>query len=441
MTSPPAEGDATTRRATRVGSDAAPARRLAYLNSRYPALSHTFIEREIQAARDQGLEVHTFSVRASPVEDLRSRTMRREAERTFVLLGGQARPWVQAHGSVLRTHPRGALRTLRTALGHGQATPRAKLWQTFYYGEAIVLQQQMRARGLRHVHVHHANVSADVARLTCEIGNAVDGPGTWTWSMTIHGSAEFENIQAWDLPAKIEQTHATACISDFTRGQLMRLVDRSHWDKIRVVRMSVDPDIYLPPVQPRVHDGPLRALAVGRLVTLKGFHILIDAVDALRREGVAVEVRIIGQGPDEEVLREHLAELGLEDQVLLVGPVGQDDIVEHYHWADVYLMTSFMEGLPVVLMEAMSTELPVISTAVAAVTELVRHGENGLVIRMARVDELVEAIGRLAADPEARLRMGRAGREAILAEFTPRTTGPAMTDFLHDAVPPSTTAE
>lgn len=422
---------------TSPAADARPVRRLAYLNSRYPALSHTFIEREIQAARDQGFEVHTFSVRASPTEDLRSHAMRREAENTFVLLGGQPRPWVQAHGSILRRHPRGALGTLRTALGHGESTPRAKLWQTFYYGEAVVLHDQMRARGLRHVHVHHANVSADVARLTCEIGNAVDGPGSWTWSMTVHGSGEFENIMALDLPAKIEQTHAIACISDFTRGQLIRLVDRSHWDKIRVVRMSVDPDVYHPPDRPREHDGPMRALAVGRLVTLKGFHVLIEAVDRLRSKGVDVQVRIVGQGPDEGVLRDHLLELGLEDRVHLVGPVGQDDIVEHYHWADAYLMTSFMEGLPVVLMEAMSTELPVISTTVAAVGELVRDGENGVLIRMARVDQLVEALSRLAADPLLRHRLGQAGREAVLADFTPRTTGRAMAAFLEDAVPPT----
>lgn len=415
--------------------DGAPVRRLAYLNSRYPALSHTFIEREIEAVRGHGFEVHTFSVRASPTEDLMSRTMRAEAESTFVLLGGKVGPWVRAHGSTLRRHPRGALGTVRTALGSGEATPRARLWQMFYYGEAVVLHDQMRARGLRHVHVHHANVSADVARLTCHLGDAVDGPGTWTWSATIHGSAEFENIHAWDLPNKIRQSHAIACISDFTRGQLMRLVDRTHWDKIRVVRMSVDPELYLPPVAPRSHDGPMRALAVGRLVTLKGFHVLIDAVDTLRQEGVDVEVRIVGQGPDEGALRAHIGELGLQDRIHLVGPVGQDDIVAHYHWADAYLMTSFMEGLPVVLMEAMATELPVVTTAVAAVAELVRDGLNGHIVRMTRIDQLAEAIGRLAADPQERLRMGRAGRDAVLAEFTPRTTGPAMADFLRAAVP------
>lgn len=420
---------------TSPAADRQAAPRLAYLNSHYPALSHTFIEREIEAVRGQGIEVSTFSVRASPVEDLRSRAMREEADKTFVLLGGDAAPWLRAHSRLMGRRPLGALDTLRTALRSGEATPRARLWQTFYYGEAVVLHDQMRTRGLRHVHVHHANVSADVARLTCHIGNSIDGPGSWTWSMTVHGSAEFENISAWDLPAKIRQARAIACISDFTRGQLMRLVERSHWDKIRVIRMSVDPGVYHPPPDARLHDGPLRALAVGRLVTLKGFHVLIDAVADLRRKGVDVDVRIIGQGPDEKVLRQHVTEVGLQDRVHLVGPVGQDDIVEHYHWADVYLMTSFMEGLPVVLMEAMSTELPVISTAVSAVSELVTDGHNGILVRMARPDLLTAAIAELAASARLRQQMGQAGRQDILAEFTPRTTGPAMAEFLRGAVP------
>ncbi|MFK5690600.1 glycosyltransferase family 4 protein [Ornithinimicrobium sp. LYQ92] len=398
-------------------------------------MSHTFIEREIAAVRDQGIAVDTFSIRASPAADLRSRTMRQEAAQTFVLLGGDPAPWVRAHRSTLGRTPIAAARTLWTAMRSGDATPRARVWQTFYYGEAVVLHDQMRARGLRHVHVHHANVSADVARLVCRLGDTIDGPGTWTWSLTVHGSAEFENVTQWDVAAKIRQARAIACISDFTRGQLMRFVDHTHWDKIEVVRMSVDPDQYRPPAEPRGHTGPLRALAVGRLVTLKGFHVLIDACARLRDNGVTVEVRIVGQGPDEGVLREHLARTGLEEQIHLVGPVGQDDILAHYHWADIYLMTSFMEGLPVVLMEAMATELPAVATELSAIPELVRDRHNGLLVRMARADLLADAIGELAADPDLRHRLGAAGRESVLTEFTPRSTGPAMADFLERAVP------
>lgn len=405
-------------------------RRLAYLNSHYPALSHTFIEREIEAVRRQGIEVDTFSIRASPVQDLRSATMRAEAARTYVLLGGQTCDWVRAHGAAWSHSPKSCAATAWRALRSGEPTPRSRLWQGFYFGEAVLLHDQMRDRGLRHIHVHHANVSADVARLACHLGNSIDGPDSWTWSMTVHGSAEFENIRAWDLAAKIRQAQAISCISDFCRGQLVRLVEREHWDKISVVRMSVDPQRYVPPPSGRAHKGPMRGLAVGRLVTLKGFHVLIDSCARLRDQGTDVEVRIIGQGPDRAALQAHIDELGLHNLIHLVGPVGQDDILEHYQWADVYLMTSFMEGLPVVVMEAMATGLPVVATEVAAMSELVRDGENGTLIRMARVDELTQALADMAHDPDRRRRMGERGRDAVLAEFTPSTTGPAMADFL-----------
>ena len=384
--------------------------------------------------RAEGIEVETFSIRASPPADLLSRKMQEEAARTFVLLGGEAAPWVQAHSGLLRTKPAASLGTALAALREGDRTAKAKLWQTFYFGEAVVLHDRMRAVGLRHVHVHHANVSADVARLACRIGNHLDGPGTWTWSLTVHGSAEFENIQQWDIPAKIRQARAIACISDYCRGQLMRLVDRSHWDKMRIVRMSVDPEQYAPPREGRHHDGPLRLLAVGRLVLLKGFDVLVDACAMLRDRGVAVEVRIVGQGPEQAALQAHIDEAGLSDRIHLVGPIGQDHIVEQYHWADAYVMSSFMEGLPVVVMEAMATGMPVVATEVAGMSELVVDGHNGLLVRMGRPDLLGDAIARLAADPQAREQMGTAGRASVLAESTPRQTGPAMADFLRSVL-------
>lgn len=403
---------------------------VAYLNSHYPALSHTFIEREIAAVREQGIDVETFSVRASPPADLLSRTMREEAARTYVLLGGDVKGWVQAHTTLVRNHPGAGARAAAQAVRSGDNNAKARLWQAFYYGEAVVLHHQMRAAGLRHVHVHHANVSADVARLVCRLGDSIDGAGSWTWSLTVHGSAEFENIRQWDLAAKVRQAKAVACISDYCRGQLMRLVEPEHWHKIHLVRMSVDPEKYQPPSRPREHGGPLRLLAVGRLVALKGFQVLVDACGLLRERGVGVEVRIVGQGPDESSLRRCIEQAGLQQVAHLVGPVGQDHIVEHYRWADAYLMTSFMEGLPVVVMEAMSTELPVVATEVAAMSELIENDRNGVLVRMGRPDLLADAVQRLVAEPQARRAMGTAARQTVLAEFTPRTAGPAMAAVL-----------
>lgn len=404
--------------------------RIAYLNSHYPAVSHTFIEREVTALRRLGMEIHTFSVRPCAEADLKSESMRREFRQTQVLLNGSVVMWAVAHALLLLRRPGTWFSTLGRALRSGDRTPRARLWQVFYFGEAVVLHDRMRRLGLRHVHVHHANVSADVARLACFIGNRLEGPRSWRWSLTIHGSAEFEMVHQWDVAAKVRQAEAVACISDFCRAQILRLVEPSCWTKVRKVHMSVDPAVYQPPSHPRGHDGPLRVVTVGRLVPLKGFPLLVEALERLDREGLRTSTRVIGQGEMHQPLQESIRSAGLD--VTLVGAVGQDDIIEHYHWADVFVLPSFLEGLPVVLMEAMATELPVIATRIGAVSELVADRVSGKIIPPARADLLADAIRALAEDPARRAEMGRVGRQAVLAEFTTDVNGPAMLDFFRD---------
>lgn len=425
--------DTSTRPPRAAGDRVAARPRIAYLNSLYPALSHTFIEREVLTLRELGYGIDTFSVRPCPPEDLRSSVMEAEYRNTRVLLADRKWHLILAHAALVLRRPGVWLRALRIALRTGYPTPKARLWQVFYFVEAVALHRWMQRSGLRHVHVHHANPAADVARLACRIGCLADGPGTWTWSLTVHGSAEFEFAEQWDVSAKLREAIGVACISDFCRGQLLRLVETEHWDKIRVVHMSVDADHYRAPAS-RQHDGPLRILCVGRLVPLKGLPILITALERLAASGVRTSTRIIGQGPMMDPLRRAVDAAGLTEAVQFVGPVGQDDILAHYHWADVFVHPSFLEGLPVVLMEAMATELPVIATQVGAIAELVQDQSMGRVLPMARPDLLAAALEHLAADPSLRQAMGRAGRRAVLAEFTPVTCGPVMDQFLLDTL-------
>ena len=411
----------------------APAVRVAYLVSKYPAISHTFIEREIQALRERGVEVHTFSVRPCPESEQRSELMRREAARTPVLIDDVRRDYPRAHAELLRLAPKAWFATLGRAARSGDTTARARLWQGFYFAESVLLWHHMRARGLRHVHVHFANVSADVARLAVHIGRLVDGPDAgWRWSLTMHGPTEFERVAEVDLAAKVESADAIACISDFCRSQLMRLVGPEHWDKMQLVRMSVDPDVYVPPADGRQgrDSGPLRILDVGRLVPEKGGPVLLEAVSLLRGRGIDVEVRFVGGGELETVLRRRIDELGLTDLVTLVGPVGQDDMLAQYHWCDVFCLPSFQEGLPVVLMEALATQAPVVTTRITGIEELVVDGVHGHVVAPGRADLLADALAALAADPDRRRALGEAGRAAVVAEFTPSAASHAMLDLL-----------
>lgn len=408
---------------------------VAYLVSQYPALSHSFIEREILAVRAQGVDVHTFSIRQADPRTLLTQTMRDEAASTFNVRGQRLDAWLGAGLSLGRRGPRAPLAGIRRAATSGRLEPRTKIWQGFYLAEAVLIYEELRRRGIRQVHAHFANVAADVARLVTQLGRAEDGENSeWRWSFTMHGSAEFFDVAGHDLPAKVADADAVSCISDFCRGQLMRIVDPAHWPKLEIVRMSVNAEHYTPAPR-REDDGRLRVLAVGRLSPEKGLPILMDAITDVVARGLKPDVRIVGDGPLREPLEARITAEGLGDYVTLMGPIGQDVLPEQYRWADVYVLPSFMEGLPVVLMEAFSTECPVIATPVGAVEELVVPHENGLVVRPGRADLLADALVEMDKDLQKRREMGRAGRQAILREFTTVQTGPRMADFLRRVRP------
>ena len=408
---------------------------VAYLASHYPALSHTFIEREVIALREQGVDVHTFTVHPAASDAPFPEVTRAEAARTTSILHRPRREYLAAFGDLLRTAPTAYLAGLLAALRTGPWRPRAKLWQLFYLAEAIVLVGDLRRRGIRHIHVHHANNAADIARLAVVVGRAVDGPAAgWRWTLSMHGPTEFADVVGHDLAAKVRSADAVACISDFCRAELTQLVEPAHVAKMQIVRMSVSSDAYPAMGQQRAErqGGPVRVLFVGRLVPEKGPDLLVEAVHRLRADGTDVEAAIIGQGPLAESLREQVARLGLADAVRLVGPVGQAELPGWYRWADLFCLPSYAEGVPVVLMEAMATELPVVTTRIAGIPELVQDGESGVLVTPGRVDDVVAAIASLAGPESAARRraMGVRGRERVARVFNPRTNAELLVDAI-----------
>ena len=145
--------------------------------------------------------------------------------------------------------------------------------------------------------------------------------------------------------------------------------------------------------------------------------MLVAAIAQLVDQGVQVRATIVGDGPTREALGELAAELGVDDRVVFTGAVGHDVIRAYYAMADVFCLTSFAEGVPMVLMEAMAMRLPVVASQVMGVGELVEDGTSGMLVRPARPDLVADALRRLQASTELRRRMGAAGREAVLREF------------------------
>ena len=191
---------------------------VAYLSSLYPAISHTFILREVRALRELGARVESISVRPADEADLLSRADRDEASTTATILPAGPGRVIAAHGAALLRSPARYLHTLREALRMARPGWRGRLWQLFYFAEAGLAAQICRRRGVRHVHAHFANVGADVALLVTRLG----GEG-WSWSFTMHGPTEFSEVDGHKLAEKTADARFVACISEYCRSQLIRL--------------------------------------------------------------------------------------------------------------------------------------------------------------------------------------------------------------------------
>jgi colanic acid/amylovoran biosynthesis glycosyltransferase len=389
--------------------------RIAYLTGRYPATSHSFIAREVAELRQRGVEIETFSIWAADPRDLPSEKDRQEAERTHAVLPLRLWPAARAHLRGWRAAPAAYVRTLARALRLGRPGIRGRFLGASWFVEAIVLWDALRRAEISHVHVHLNGTAPSVALVLTTFGNQVDGGARWSWSMTVHGSSEFYDVLGERIADKVRSASLVVCVSDFTRSQLMGQVTERHWDKLRVIRCGVDPDEFAPH---RVDTaGDFALVTVARLTQGKGHGVLLHALRHLRDRGVAVRLALVGDGPKRGELGELARELGIESAITFVGAVGREDVHSYYRAANAFCLPSFAEGVPIVLMEAMALELPVVATDVMGIRELVESERNGLLVRPGRADILADALERLIADPDLQRRLGAAGRKTVLQTF------------------------
>lgn len=292
------------------------------------------------------------------------------------------------------------------------------LWQAFYLAEAVLLADLCRRARVRHVHAHFANVASDVALLARIVGSTPEEP--WTWSFTMHGPADFWNIDALRLPQKVMDATFVACISDFARSQLMAFTAPDVWSRLQIVRCGLEAARTAPhesSLAIGTPERPARILNVGRLAPVKGQTLLVELAGELRDRGFDIEVTIVGDGPNRAVIEREIALRGLGAYVTLTGALGQDKVAALFAQADLFVLASFAEGVPVVAMEAMASGVPVVATRVAGIPELIEDGVSGRLGTPGRLDELVDAVDEMISDPELRVRCARNAATTIRDRF------------------------
>jgi glycosyltransferase involved in cell wall biosynthesis len=385
---------------------------LAYLVSQYPAVSHTFILREIHQLRRIGMAIRTASVKPpAPSPQGFTDAELHEAGATFYVKTRGPLRILGDHATRLARGPRAYLSGLLLAFRLAGLDLKAVLYHLFYFGEAVAVGEWMRRNGLRHLHVHFANAAATVAML-------IEKTHGFPYSMTVHGPDEFYDTGFYHLREKVEGASFICCISRFCRSQLMMTSSPDHWEKMEVCPLGVDPEAFQP--RERALGSEFRVLCVGRLTPAKGQAVLLAAVAKLVERGRRVHADLVGDGPDRSALERQAARLNIAGNVTFHGAVNQDRIAGLLAHADAFALPSFAEGVPVSLMEAMAMEIPCVSTAIAGIPELIQSGEEGILVPPSDPDLLAAAIEALIEDPELRLRLARAGRRKVIESYNLR---------------------
>jgi len=382
--------------------------RLAYLVSQYPTISHTFILREIRKLRALGCDIQVVSVRA-PDRDVTQLTPdeREEYQRTLVIFAAGMTAIVGAHLKTILRRPVAYFAGLLYAIRLAKWDLREMFLNVMYFGEAVVAGSWIWARGLTHVHSHFSS--------TLELFVARVFP--ITYSATIHGSGEFDDVVGFYMAEKVARAAFLIGISQYGRSQMMRASDPQHWHKLEVVPLGVEPSVFLPRAQ-RENSERFEIVCVGSLVPAKGYHILLAAAARLLQQGrTAWRLRLVGEGRARASLENTIRELGLEDYVRLEGACNQERVREIYRESDLFVLTSFAEGVPVVLMEAMAMEIPCLATWITGVPELIRHGVDGWLVPPGDAEPVAEALSYLMDQPALRESMGKSGRARVIEKY------------------------
>lgn len=387
--------------------------KIGYVMPVFPYLSMTFVYREVLALRAKGVDVHTFATWKPDPEELPEEALSLIAETTYIF----PLNWVQFirnHITRLFTQPRRYLGTLFFVLSGEHKNIRSRLRTFYHFCEAVQLAQEVSKKEIEHLHAHPANNATTIALVVARL---LDG----SFSFTGHAFDLFADPIL--LPQKIESAEFVVCISEFNRQYLQqKYPELDMHTKTVVVRYGIDVHQFSPASDRSDNDTPL-ILSIGRLVEKKGFPFLIRACKILKDQGHNFQCLILGGGPEEESLQTIIEETDLADRVTLGGIVFQETVKAYLRKADIFVLPCIvaadqdMDGIPNTLIEAMAMKVPVVSTRLSGIPELIDHMKTGLLAPPNDETALADAIKMLLTSKQLRSTLGGAGRATIENEF------------------------
>ena len=400
--------------------------RLGYLYSRYPVISQTFCDAEMLALERRGIELVIGSV-YPPLTSLRHEYIARLRAPIHYAPPQEILKILERDAKTARRWPRDLVERHNSKYGPGaKAEQRAR--------NALYFAGFFARSGVDHVHVHFANRAAHTALFLKEISGI-------PFSVTAHGQDFMKDLGSDDLLREIcAAAEFVAAETDYSRDLLRQRCPNSA-AKIQRVYNGIDLERF--PEGASTERGDYsspktipRIVSVGRLVAFKGFDDLIDACAELARRRIDFVCDIIGDGPLRETLQAKIEQLDLSSRVNLLGSLSQGAVLEKLQAADIFALASTTDAqgatdvFPTVILEAMASARPVVSTRLAGIPELVVDGQTGMLVPPGDSTALAQALEQLLRDPELRLRFGHAGRARIEQHFRIEQTVAPLIEML-----------
>lgn len=372
-----------------------------YVVNEYPTVSETFVYREIEALRATGASVWVFALRVRSTKGAPD----------YLLHPAGARGRLAVALPVLLT----AGTALARPLLRSMIRLNPKSWSREVYAAvwAAALVGTLRREGISpdFLHAHFLARCTDVARYVQVLTR-----GEWAFSATAHAGEVYGRQQPWLLRHRVESTRGVVGVSH-------HIVER-----VRAIQPSVPATVVrcgvalnaIPLAEP---PEKFTLVSVGRLVPQKGIVTCVDAAALLHERGVRFEWHIVGDGPLRHDIEESIRRHGLRDLVLLLGAKTSADTLAQIARAHCFVLPcqagphGETDGIPVALMEAMASGVPVVSSPVAGVPELVDDGVTGLLVPSRDPFALARAVERLARDSVLRERLSAAGRAQVEQNF------------------------
>ena len=368
--------------------------KIAYLAPEIPALSATFVTNEILRLEDSGYRVVPLSMhqpyspaQGEALEDIGSRT-------EYLYRAPKSKVLLDNLGMMIR-RPLRYFKTLATAvadagqMGLLNRVGRGLLYRFFIAGRVARI---LLRKDCRHLHVHFAHVSTDIAMYA-------SGISAIPFSFTAHANDLFE--RGWLLDKKVQRACFAVTISEYNRQLIKKSGGAEH--KIHVIRCGVDHTAFAAR-NGRAENYIPKIGTLGRMVEKKGIDDLIRACKILRDQDIAFDLEIAGDGPMQAELHALVSDGDLSAQVHFIGPLAHEQVPDWLQSLDLFVLAckkdrnGDMDGIPVVLMEAMLAGVPVVSSRISGIPELIEDGQSGLLAEPASPEHLARAIARLLSD-------------------------------------------